>query len=116
MGRLLVGVGVGGVSLGVLLSRSLLPRINRNASTGRVSNLERNIQARALSARDDFIQMTWGNTDTSGKGALCFAVCSQVFAKLFHAISFAQCELTIKHKSSRCAILPILGRVSQFAP
>lgn len=92
-----------------------VPSLNRHRAIAGVRDCKCYIEARALSAREDLVQVAGRKTDPLGKGSLRFANFAKVRAKMFHSGTFAQCELTVNMKCSLGAILSLDGLVAMFA-
>lgn len=92
-----------------------VPCLDRHRAAAGVRDRKCNVQAGALSAREDLVQMTGRKPDPLCKGSLRFSSFAEVRAKLFHSGKFAQCELIVKEKCSLSAILSLRGLMAMFA-
>lgn len=92
-----------------------VPSLNRHRAAASVRNCKCNVEARALSAREDLVQVAGRKPDPLGKGSLRFAGFAKVRTKMFHTDKFAKCELIVKAKCSLSAILSLDGLVAMFA-
>lgn len=113
MRGLLVGGGCRG--RGGTIATTWLPRFNWDTATRSARNLKDHIQTRAFPSRDNLVQMTGRDTYARSKGALGLTCDTEMGAKLFHGPWFAQCEPSIKRKSSLSAILRNCDLVARFA-